>query len=193
MTGLATAELIPSFQGLVGKVFLFEAAHKLDNHKGKCAYLHGHSYKLEIFLKGVVINKPGESDDGFVMDFSDLSELIKNDMLAKLDHKFLNDELCWVKMKGVNGLKAVFTQDTMSAKTKTQFAGIQQVRPLRTTAENMALWIMCYLLTNYEWKDTGYPNTIRLWETASSFASITAKEAKDFLVLCEGKYNDTSK
>lgn len=36
----------------VCKIFTFDAAHQLVGHKGKCSNLHGHTYKLEVVLKG---------------------------------------------------------------------------------------------------------------------------------------------
>ena len=38
----------------IGKLFKFEAAHRLPNHPGKCKNLHGHSYKLEVVVNGEV-------------------------------------------------------------------------------------------------------------------------------------------
>jgi 6-pyruvoyltetrahydropterin/6-carboxytetrahydropterin synthase len=74
----------------ITKIFRFEAAHRLSDHQGKCARLHGHSYKLEITLRGPVKNSPGESDHGMVMDFADLSQIVKNSILEQLDHQDLN-------------------------------------------------------------------------------------------------------
>lgn len=75
----------------------FNAAHRLnnpawDNEKnqsvfGKCnnPNYHGHNYDLEIRLTG----EP-DPETGFVYDLKVLSDLIKNTVLAKFDHKNLN-------------------------------------------------------------------------------------------------------
>src|SRR6266849_3490794 len=78
---------------LLTKTFHFEAAHQLPGHAGKCARLHGHSYRLEVSLRGPLKRAPGESDDGMVMDLQDLSALLRQEVLARLDHQFLNDIL----------------------------------------------------------------------------------------------------
>ena len=63
----------------------FDAAHKLVGYEGKCARLHGHSWKVEVFVTG------GESDEiGMVVDFGILRERLK-EITEKLDHNFLND------------------------------------------------------------------------------------------------------
>lgn len=69
----------------------FEAAHDLPGHQGKCAHLHGHSYVLEISIRGLIKQVPGHSDDGMVMDFQDLSEIIQHAVLMRLDHRYLNE------------------------------------------------------------------------------------------------------
>jgi len=69
------------------KSFQFEAAHRLPNvpEGHKCARLHGHSFHVEIEIEGPV--DPGM---GWVMDYADLSALVKP-ILAELDHDYLNE------------------------------------------------------------------------------------------------------
>src|SRR5689334_20146482 len=76
---------------LITKRFHFEAAHILPGHRGKCARLHGHSYKLEVTLRGPVKDEPGVPDNGMVMDFSDVSDLVKYAVLERLDHQELGE------------------------------------------------------------------------------------------------------
>src|SRR5260370_40846854 len=52
---------------LITKIFRFEAAHNLPGHRGKCAHLHGHSYRLEATLRGPLKNVPQQSDHGMVV------------------------------------------------------------------------------------------------------------------------------
>lgn len=75
----------------------FNAAHRLfradwtdaENEKifGKCSnpHYHGHNYELIVSLTG----EPQE-DTGFVCDLKVLSDLIKDNVLSKFDHKNLN-------------------------------------------------------------------------------------------------------
>ncbi|OGW15271.1 MAG: 6-pyruvoyl tetrahydrobiopterin synthase [Nitrospinae bacterium RIFCSPLOWO2_12_FULL_47_7] len=46
---------------------------------------HGHTYTLEVTIKGKV-----DPDTGMVMDFKHLKELIKTEIIHKVDHKNLN-------------------------------------------------------------------------------------------------------
>ncbi len=75
---------------ILTKVFRFEAAHQLVYHGGKCARPHGHSYRLEVTLRGPVKDTPGRSDHGMVMDFGDLAQLVREAVLERLDHTDLN-------------------------------------------------------------------------------------------------------
>lgn len=75
----------------------FNAAHRLykqqwneeQNMKtfGKCSLpnYHGHNYELEIKVVGEI-----NPETGFVMDLKDLSDLVNEKVLEKLDHKNLN-------------------------------------------------------------------------------------------------------
>ncbi|MCU1602611.1 MAG: hypothetical protein JWO22_3320 [Frankiales bacterium] len=65
--------------------YSFEAAHKLEWHTGKCRELHGHGYVLEVELAGQL------DERGVVMDFDDLDKIVKTEVLARLDHRFLNE------------------------------------------------------------------------------------------------------
>jgi 7-carboxy-7-deazaguanine synthase len=75
---------------IITKIFRFEAAHHLPGHHGKCARPHGHSYRLEVTIRGPIKDAPGESDHGMVMDFGDLAQIVKNAVIERLDHQDLN-------------------------------------------------------------------------------------------------------
>ncbi|MBI4114466.1 MAG: 6-carboxytetrahydropterin synthase QueD [Candidatus Niyogibacteria bacterium] len=79
----------------VSKIFTFEAAHQLPNHKGKCARLHGHSYRFEVTVSGP-IQQEGGSSEGMVIDFADLSNIVEREILQPWDHQFLNDLVPYV-------------------------------------------------------------------------------------------------
>ncbi len=70
---------------IVAKEFVFDSAHKLKWHKGKCKNLHGHTYKLQILVEGK-LNK-----QGIVIDFGDMKKIIKREVIEKLDHRYLNE------------------------------------------------------------------------------------------------------
>lgn len=69
----------------ITKVFTFDSAHHLVDYNGKCRNIHGHTYKLEVTVKGV------PDQNGLVMDFHDLKDIIEAEVLEKIDHKYLND------------------------------------------------------------------------------------------------------
>ncbi|HEY8314175.1 MAG TPA: 6-carboxytetrahydropterin synthase QueD [Candidatus Baltobacteraceae bacterium] len=75
----------------IRKHFRFEAAHVLPYHPGKCARLHGHSYRLEVAITG-----PLRSDGparGMIEDFDTVKEVVHRDVIDALDHRNLNDIL----------------------------------------------------------------------------------------------------
>jgi len=70
---------------LLSKEFTFDAAHNLVNYHGKCEKLHGHTYKLKVVLEGTPDN------EGMIMDFCELSSIVKENILSRLDHSYIND------------------------------------------------------------------------------------------------------
>ncbi len=67
----------------------FDAGHRIPDHKSQCRNLHGHRYVLEITLVGEVVESEGSSDNGMLMDFSDVKALAKQHLVDVWDHAFL--------------------------------------------------------------------------------------------------------
>ena len=67
--------------------YRFEAAHRLpevpEGHK--CARLHGHSFKFEIHVSGLVDQK-----SGWFIDYGVLDDVV-SPLVARLDHYYLNE------------------------------------------------------------------------------------------------------
>src|ERR1700752_3815952 len=84
----------------------FNAAHKLYNPGwskekneevfGVCANenWHGHNYELYVTIKG-----DADGDTGFLMDVKNLSLIIKENIIEKLDHRNLNLDVAFMKEK----------------------------------------------------------------------------------------------
>jgi 6-pyruvoyltetrahydropterin/6-carboxytetrahydropterin synthase len=83
---------LPIFMfAILTKQFRFEAAHQLPNHRGKCARLHGHSYTLEVSLRGPVKAERGQSDDGMVVDLDVIKQVVQAAVIDRVDHFNLNE------------------------------------------------------------------------------------------------------
>lgn len=67
----------------------FDAGHRIPNHKSQCRHLHGHRYVIEITLSGDIIATEGVSEQGMVMDFSDVKSLVKKHLVDNWDHAFI--------------------------------------------------------------------------------------------------------
>ncbi|KFE70247.1 6-carboxytetrahydropterin synthase QueD [Hyalangium minutum] len=69
------------------KAFTFEAAHRLpftpEGHK--CRRLHGHSFSVEIHIRGAV-----DPQVGWIRDFADLKAAFQP-LHETLDHHYLNE------------------------------------------------------------------------------------------------------
>ena len=63
----------------------FSAAHRLENFYGKCEALHGHNWKVEVFLAGDKLDAAG-----LLQDFGAVKARTR-DLLEEVDHKYLNE------------------------------------------------------------------------------------------------------
>ena len=81
----------------VGRRITFNAAHRLNNPNrsdekntavfGKCnsPNYHGHNYTLETWVEG-----PIDPDTGYVIDLSELKQIIKDEVEEPFDHRNFN-------------------------------------------------------------------------------------------------------
>ena len=69
----------------ITKTFGFSYGHHLPLHKGKCAEAHGHNAVLEVTISGEV------GEDGMIMDFGDLKQIVNEKVVNVMDHSYLND------------------------------------------------------------------------------------------------------
>ena len=49
-----------------------DTGHRVPNHKSKCKHMHGHRYRFEAEIEGDVVTQKGVSEEGMLMDFSDI-------------------------------------------------------------------------------------------------------------------------
>jgi 6-pyruvoyltetrahydropterin/6-carboxytetrahydropterin synthase len=69
------------------KEFTIEAAHQLPGlpPDHKCGRLHGHSFRIEVHVRG-----PIQQPRGWIVDFADIREAFQP-IHEQLDHHFLNE------------------------------------------------------------------------------------------------------
>ena len=134
----------------------FDAGHRIPCHKSQCRNLHGHRYAIEITLSGNIISQENISDNGMVMDFSDVKKIARDSVVDVWDHAFLvykNDT------DVLNFLNTLPDHKTV-------------VFPSVPTAENMAA--KAFEILDEQYKDV-YGNQlklerVRLYETPNSWA-----------------------
>lgn len=134
----------------------FCAGHRLYRHEGKCAFLHGHNYRVDIEVAAVA---GGATVDavGRVVDFSQ----IKNRMLGWLDANW--DHAFIVFADDANALAAV-----RAARPTKYF-----VLPWNPTAENMARYLLEVVAPSVLGDLGVEARRVCVWETDESCAVAT--------------------
>jgi 6-pyruvoyltetrahydropterin/6-carboxytetrahydropterin synthase len=140
----------------------FDAGHRIPNHTSQCKHLHGHRYAIEITLSGDIITLEGVSEQGMVMDFSDVKRIAKEQVVDAWDHAFL-----------------VYRGDTTVLEFLNSMPGHKTiVLDAVPTAENLA--VFAFKLLDLAYRDT-YNNhltleRVRLYETPNNWADCLRKE-----------------
>lgn len=139
----------------------FCAGHRLMDHEGKCANLHGHNYVVEFHVTAA-----GTDALGRIVDFAVINRLFKSWIEEHWDHGFVVWEI-----------------------DREVIAALQSVTPNRIyllpdnpTAENMARHLAeeigPRLLRQVEGYDLRLEKVV-LWETPGSSATVTARTVAD--------------
>ena len=111
----------------LSREFTFEAAHRLPNvpPEHKCFRLHGHSYRIDVCVSGVV-----DETTGWLVDYGEIREFVEPLLRRELDHRTLNDvpglenptaeRLCawlWQRIRPrFPGLSAIIVHETCAAR-----------------------------------------------------------------------------
>ena len=135
-----------------------DTGHRVPNHKSKCKHMHGHRYRWEAVIEGDIIQTSGVSDEGMLMDFSDISEILVNYIHDVVDHSFIVYEKDFLAIKALE----VLGDDHRTL-----------IVPFIPTAENLAKWafeqVEPHIVSKYGQKIKLVAMNVR--ETPKSWAS----------------------
>ncbi len=138
------------------KEFSFEAAHFLGGYDGPCRYIHGHSYRLFVTVKGVATTDCSSPKCGMVLDFKELKQIVSEEIIERMDHAMVLRE-----------------SDDISALQSAEFSNITLVE-YQPTCENM---IVDFALRISNRLPQGVSlHSLKLYETATSYAEWFAEE-----------------
>ncbi len=133
----------------------FCAGHRLLNHEGKCANLHGHNYVVEFHITSNEIDSLGR-----VVDFSVVNKLFKGWIDDNWDHGFV---LWDADENAIQALKQVEPHRLY-------------LIPYNPTAENMAMYLLKEVSPKLIAQIKGYDlhmSKVVVWETEHAFAEVT--------------------
>lgn len=111
----------------------FSAGHRVAGHESKCAFLHGHNYRVH-FTCAAELDRVGR-----VLDFSALKTILCDWLEENWDHRFLawKDDSFMQILMGASAAHDDFQSDSHGTMRKS----IVWV-PFNPTAENMAQYLL---------------------------------------------------
>jgi len=77
----------------ISKEFTFDMAHALLGYDGLCKNIHGHSYTLVVTVIGSPIDDDTSPKNGMLIDFKDLKNIIKQQIIDRFDHALVLNSL----------------------------------------------------------------------------------------------------
>ena len=99
----------------------FAAAHQLRGYDGKCENLHGHNWKVQVHVIAESLN-----DIDIAIDFHDLKRMA-NEIVAPLDHSYLNDKFPFTEKNPSSENIARFVYDGMKKKVNDEYVRLTAV------------------------------------------------------------------
>ncbi len=99
----------------------FAAAHQLSGIGGGCENLHGHNWKIEVYVCGDNLN-----NEGLLIDFRDMKEKTEI-LMEELDHKFLNELAPFVKVSPSSENISRYILEYLSRELNTENVRISKV------------------------------------------------------------------
>lgn len=100
----------------------FAAAHQLRNYNGRCERLHGHNWKVEVYVAAENLN-----DIGLAIDFKVLKDTT-NELLMVLEHSFVNDVFPFTEINPSSENIAKWLYDGLSKKLNDGNLKVSSVR-----------------------------------------------------------------
>jgi 6-pyruvoyltetrahydropterin/6-carboxytetrahydropterin synthase len=162
-------------QFTVTKSVEFDYGHRIPNHASKCHNWHGHRAKVEVTVRGPLVDSAGTSDEGMVVDFSAIKLAMVEEIVEPFDHAFLllrTDPIVEAMTCSVVG-RTVASKLSLYDRVDWYPFGITIFLRCIPTAENLAH--MCYQLVAPK-IDKGDAVSgvrvvsVRFWETPTSVA-----------------------
>ena len=121
--------------------YVFDAAHRIAGHPGKCAWLHGHTYHLE-----VTVSSPTLNPLGMVMDFDDLRDVVAKAVLDLWDHATLlaaddplGPAIAAIQIEAPDRVVLLAGPPTAEILTREAWARLERRLPAGITLERVAI------------------------------------------------------
>lgn len=138
----------------ISKQYAWEASHQLYGHDGQCKNNHGHSYTVEVWVKGNALPETDvhKSDYTMLLDYKDLDAIMKP-LVGELDHSFMTSDKLALPL------------------VVEQFLGnVVYIDVQRTTAEELAKWFWRKVAFGLRKRENLYLLGVIVKETAKSSA-----------------------
>lgn len=121
-----------------------DTGHRVPNHNSKCRHMHGHRYRWEAEVEGEVVRESGVSEEGMLIDFSDISAILTKYIHDVVDHAFI-----------------VYSDDTVALAALAAMGPEHRTVVVNfiPTAENLAKWAFEQVAPHIK---TAYGNDLRL-------------------------------
>ena len=119
----------------VGRDIHFSYGHRLVNHPGKCARLHGHTGRAVVELQSETLN-----EQGMVLDFYQIKETLGRWIQDHLDHRMIlseADPLAALLRERGEEIVVIPENPTAEALARRIF---QEARRLKLPVSRVTLW-----------------------------------------------------
>ncbi len=112
----------------------FSSAHRLRGYKGACQQVHGHNWKVKVFLRG------SHTDSlGMLIDFRKIKTSVRG-VLRELDHQDLNCLPAFARINPTAENLARYIYDALSKRLRRQACCVHRVWVSESPGTSACYW-----------------------------------------------------
>lgn len=118
----------------VAKEIMISSTHRVREHKGGCENIHGHNWKIQVFVQAKELNEMG-----MVVDFKVLKNEMNN-IIMPLDHKDINEIKPFDVINPTSENLSKYIFDEMSKKLNDERMRVSKVVVFETDSSKATYW-----------------------------------------------------
>ena len=124
----------------ITRTFEWDMGHRVPNHVSLCKNPHGHRYRADITIGGLLVAEQDSPEQDMIVDFGVIKKLINDNVIEPLDHAFMYasyDKIYASFVKTHSNFKTVKVSFTPTAERIAEFVALETEKAIAQHAPSL--------------------------------------------------------